>query len=110
MVGRAGEHSGMRHRTDRTFVPGNFGIVRVNVDCLDKAGEGNQQHTQQRKDSELWVVRSRVLQISQKKRPTPDGYPGYITLDAAMHALIAELSTLVTTTRTILGGAWSGRG
>lgn len=44
MIGRASEYSRMSYRADGALVPGNPGIVGVNVNCLDKAGEGDQQH------------------------------------------------------------------
>jgi hypothetical protein len=37
----------MGYRADRTLMAGKLGIVCVDVDCLDNAGEGNQQDTDQ---------------------------------------------------------------
>jgi len=47
-VHRTTENSGMRHGADRTLMAGKLGIISVYVDCLDDAGEGDQEDTQQR--------------------------------------------------------------
>jgi hypothetical protein len=46
-VCRTAEHSGMRHRADRTLMAWQLGIVSVYVDCLDDADERYQENTQQ---------------------------------------------------------------
>jgi hypothetical protein len=43
LVSRAGQDPGMRHGAHRTLVARNVGIVGMDVDRLDKAGNGNQQ-------------------------------------------------------------------
>jgi hypothetical protein len=44
IYGRA-ENSGMGHGADRALMARELGIFRVYVDCLDKAGERDQQDT-----------------------------------------------------------------
>jgi hypothetical protein len=47
-VHRRTENSGMGHGAERTLMAGKLGIIRVYVDGLDDAGEGDQKDTQQR--------------------------------------------------------------
>jgi len=49
------EHARMRHRAHRTVMTGELGILRMYVDSLHNAGEGNQQNAQQRHQSEVCV-------------------------------------------------------
>jgi hypothetical protein len=49
-VHRGAENSGMGHGADRTLMAGKLGIISVDVDGLDNAGEGHEQDTQQRQN------------------------------------------------------------
>jgi hypothetical protein len=61
-VDRTTENSGMRHGADGTLVARKLGIVRVYMDCLDDAGERDQQDTQQRQSCDGPVfVRARFV-------------------------------------------------
>jgi len=46
-VNRPRDDSGMCYRADRAFMTGKTRVLGVNVDGLDQAGEGNQEHAQQ---------------------------------------------------------------
>ena len=59
----------MGHGADRTLMAGNLGIVGVYVDCLDDAGEGNEEDAQQRQSCEVRVFARLVSRLNQTERP-----------------------------------------
>lgn len=88
---------------------GKLGVVRVYVDGLDEAGEGDQQNAHQRQGCEVPVFARIVCRRNQEKHPNSNsGYAMIYSYDAPRSGLSCQPGNV--TNRKVPAGAWFGPG
>ena len=81
----------MGHGADRTLMAGKLGIISVDVDGLDNAGEGHEQDTQQRQNCDRGVFARLVATCTQLESPVLIVILDIPRLGGTMHAPVVKL-------------------